>query len=145
MAAPPLNLPANAVAIFIKPDPASPEFKKEPKITNIATIETETPVNVPQMPPSAIVNVPKKLFIGIPGCPNSPGIKFPNTPYNNDNRLTRGSGQPTERRAISKTINNKEREIKVWKYPSRKPYWSPNNSWLKDVHKQQKTPNTTKT
>ena len=80
LAAPPLSLPANAVAIFIKPEPASPEFKKEPKITKIDTIETETPVKGPHIPPSAIVKVPKKLFKGIPGWPNSPGIKFPNIP-----------------------------------------------------------------
>ena len=67
LAAPPFSLPANAVAIFIKPEPASPEFKKEPKITKIDTIETETPVKGPHIPPSAIVKVPKKLFKGIPG------------------------------------------------------------------------------
>mgnify|MGYP006229928437 FL=1 len=67
LAAPPFSLPANAVAIFMKPDPASPEFKKDPKITNIETIDTETPVKGPHIPPSAIVKVPKKLFSGIPG------------------------------------------------------------------------------
>ena len=36
-------------------------------MTNIDTIDTETPVNGPHKPPSAIVSVPKKLFIGIPG------------------------------------------------------------------------------
>ena len=51
----------------MKPDPASPEFKKDPKITNIETIDTETPVKGPHIPPSAIVKVPKKLFSGIPG------------------------------------------------------------------------------
>ena len=51
----------------MKPDPASPEFKKVPKITNIETIDTETPVKGPHIPPSAIVKVPKKLFSGIPG------------------------------------------------------------------------------
>ena len=66
LAAPPFNLPATAVAIFIKPNPASPEFKKAPKITKIDTIETDTPVSVPHIPPSAIVNVPKKLLIGVP-------------------------------------------------------------------------------
>ena len=36
-------------------------------MTNIDTIDTETPVKGPHKPPSAIVSVPKKLFIGIPG------------------------------------------------------------------------------
>ena len=66
-AAPPFNFPAKAVAIFMKPEPASPEFKKEPNITNIETIDTETPVNGPHNPPSAIISVPKKLFKGSPG------------------------------------------------------------------------------
>ncbi len=57
----------NRIAIFINPEPASPEFKKEPNMTNIDTIDTETPVKGPHKPPSAIVSVPKKLFIGIPG------------------------------------------------------------------------------
>ena len=43
------------------------EFKKEPNITNIDTIDTETPVNGPHKPPSAIVSVPKKLYKGNPG------------------------------------------------------------------------------
>jgi hypothetical protein len=51
----------------MKPEPASPEFKKEPNITNIETIDTETPVNGPHNPPSAIISVPKKLFKGSPG------------------------------------------------------------------------------
>ena len=72
-AAPPLNRPAADAATFIKPAPASPAFSIAPKITNMATIETETPVRVPQMPPSAIVIVPRKLASGVPGCPNSPG------------------------------------------------------------------------
>ena len=143
LAAPPFNLPANAVAIFINPEPASPEFKKDPKITKIDTIDTETPVKGPHIPPSAIVKVPKKLFIGMPGWPNSPGIKFPKTPYKIAKKLTNGNGQPTERLAISNTINNKIIAIKNWPQPSKKPYWSINISWLKDIHKQQKTPTST--
>ena len=46
----------------MKPEPASPEFKKEPNITNIDTIDTETPVNGPHNPPSAIVSVPKSYL-----------------------------------------------------------------------------------
>ena len=72
-AAPPFKRPAAAVATFIKPWPASPALRTAPKITKIATIFTETPVSLPQMPPSAIINVPRKLLRGIPGWPNSPG------------------------------------------------------------------------
>ena len=85
---------------------------ENPKITKIDTIDTETPVKGPHIPPSAIVKVPKKLFIGMPGWPNSPGIKFPKTPYKIAKKLTNGNGQPTERLAISNTINNKINAIK---------------------------------
>ena len=48
--------------------------------SNTATMDTDTPVRVPHRPPSVIIKVPKKLFIGIPACPNSPGICWPNRP-----------------------------------------------------------------
>ena len=73
-APPPFSLPAAATAIFINPLPASPAFKTAPKITKIATIETETPVSFPHSPPSVMINVPRKLLIGMPAWPNSPGI-----------------------------------------------------------------------
>jgi len=58
----------------MKPCPASPALRTEPKITNIATTATEIPVKLPHIPPSAIVSVPRKLVMGVPECPNSPGI-----------------------------------------------------------------------
>ena len=79
-AAPPFKRPAAVTARFIKPWPASPAFSMAPNITKIATILTETPVNFPQIPPSAMVKVPKKLPIGKDGWPNSPGICWPNKP-----------------------------------------------------------------
>ena len=63
----PFNFPAKNLAIFIKPSPASPAFKKHPNITKIETIVTETLVNEPQSPVSAMVKLPKKLLTGIPG------------------------------------------------------------------------------
>ena len=80
LAAPPRSRPAAAAATFMNPAPASPAFRTAPKITKIATIETDTPVNVPQIPPSAIVIVPKKLANGVPGWPNSPGTCWPKRP-----------------------------------------------------------------
>ena len=74
-AAPPFSFPAKNFAIFMKPSPASPAFKKHPNITKIDTIVTETLVKDPQSPVSAMVKLPKKLLTGIPGWPNSPGIK----------------------------------------------------------------------
>ena len=67
LAAPPRKCPAAALARFIKPCPASPAFNTAPMMTKTATTLTEMPVRLPQMPPSAIVNVPRKLSMGIPG------------------------------------------------------------------------------
>ena len=80
LARPALSRPAAAIARFINPCPASPAFSTAPKITKIATTLTETPVNLPQMPPSAMVMVPRKLFRGSPGWPNSPGRYWPYKP-----------------------------------------------------------------
>ena len=69
-AAPPLRCPAAAAAIFMNPCPAAPAFSTAPKITNIATTFTDTPVSCPHIPPSAIVSVPRKLASGVPEWPN---------------------------------------------------------------------------
>ena len=79
-AAPPLSRPAAAAATFMKPCPASPAFSAAPKITKIATTVAETPASEPQSPPSAMVSVPRKDDSGVPGCPNSPGMYWPQSP-----------------------------------------------------------------
>ena len=79
-AAPPFSRPAAAIAMFMKPCPASPTFSTAPKITNTATTFTDTPVRLPQSPPSAIVRVPRNEASGVPECPNSPGMYCPQSP-----------------------------------------------------------------
>jgi ABC-type transporter Mla subunit MlaD len=66
LAAPPVRRPAAAAATFIKPCPASPAFSTAPKITKIETTPTETAVRLPQMPPSAMVMVPRNDRRGMP-------------------------------------------------------------------------------
>jgi hypothetical protein len=66
--------------MFMKPCPASPALSTAPKITKIATTLTETPARLPQMPPSAMVSVPRKLASGVPEWPNSPGMYCPKRP-----------------------------------------------------------------
>lgn len=101
LAAPPVSRPATAPAMFMKPRPASPALSTAPKITKIATTPTLTPVSEPHSPPSAMVRVPTKLCMGIPGWPNWPGMCMPNTPYSRAHSATVGSGQPIARRAVS--------------------------------------------
>ena len=101
LAAPPFRRPAKAAATFMNPCPASPAFSTAPKITKIDTTPTDTPVSDPQMPPSAMVSVPRKLLIGVPEWPNWPGIYCPNSPYSRADAATSGSGQPMARRAAS--------------------------------------------
>ncbi len=79
-AAPPFSRPAAAIAMFMKPWPASPALRMAPKITKTATTDTETPVSLPHNPPSVMIRVPKKLLNGRPGCPNSPGMWLPKIP-----------------------------------------------------------------
>ncbi len=80
LAAPAVSRPAAAAATFMNPAPACPALSTAPKITKIATMPTETPVRLPHSPPSAMVRVPRKLASGVPGCPNSPGTYWPNSP-----------------------------------------------------------------
>ena len=78
--APPRRRPAASVATFMKPCPASPAFSTAPRMTKIETMPTDTPVSEPQMPPSVMVMVPRKLAKGKPGWPYSPGTYWPNRP-----------------------------------------------------------------
>ena len=66
-----------AEARFMNPCPASPAFSTAPKMTKMATTLTDTPVSDPQMPPSAMVSVPRNEASGVPEWPNSPGICWP--------------------------------------------------------------------
>ena len=66
LAAPPFSRPAAAMAMFMKPWPASPAFRMAPKMTKTATTETETPVSLPHSPPSVMTSVPRKLLKGRP-------------------------------------------------------------------------------
>ena len=140
LAAPPRRRPATAAATFMKPCPASPAFRTDPNMTKMATMETETPVKLPQIPPSAIVSVPRKLFNGVPGWPNSPGIYCPKSPYSRVVEATKGSGQPIARRAISSTVTNRMTAIPTWNVPSRNPYWSDRGAWFQAIHKQAARP-----
>ena len=79
-AAPPRRRPAAAAATFMKPCPASPAFSTAPKMTKTATTWTDTPVREPQIPPSAMVSVPRKLATGTPAWPNWPGTCWPSSP-----------------------------------------------------------------
>src|SRR5690554_5879607 len=94
LAAPPVRRPAKALAIFMKPRPASPALSTAPKITKIATTLTLTPVNEPHSPFSAMVKVPTRLCVGKPGWPNWPGICCPRNAYAKAVSATIGSGQP---------------------------------------------------
>ena len=66
LAPPAVRRPAAAVARFMNPWPASPALRMAPKITKIATTDTDTPLKVPHRPPSAMVKLPRKLAKGVP-------------------------------------------------------------------------------